>query len=279
MPKIHPTALVDPQAQLAEDVSVGPYSIIGPRVRIGRGSAIAAHVVIDNRTTIGEGNRIAHHVTLGQEPQDLKYGGEASELVIGDRNEIREHVTMHIGTDNGGGSTRVGSDNLLMVGVHIAHDSHIGDHSILANHIMLAGHTRIQDYAVISGGTGLTHYVTVGRYAFIGGMAGVVHDCPPFMICDGHPAKVRGLNAVGLERHGFNGLSIERLKHIYRTLYGPRGRREGRIEDILDYFQSQYPDDPNVGELIDFVRRSVGTVNGRYAEVARRDDKHVAPTR
>ncbi len=279
MPNIHPTALVDRRAELAEGVSVGPYSLIGANVVIGEDTSVGAHTVIENRTQIGAGNRIGHHVALGQTPQDMKYQGESTSLIIGDRNEIREHVTMHIGTENGGGTTTLGSHCLVMVGSHIAHDSHIGNHCVLANNAVLAGHVTVHDHAVISGTTGVTHYVTVGRHAFIGGMAGVVHDCPPFMVCDGHPARVRALNVVGLNRHNFDRASIARLKRVYRASYGRRGRQRGDLFETLAALEAECRDDMHVMELLEFARRSSASANGRSAEDQRPDNKWAAPTK
>lgn len=280
MPHLHPTAIVDRNAQLADDVTVGPFSIIGPSVVIEAGTSVGAHCVIEGATTIGRRNRIFHHVTLGQEPQDLKFRGENATLRIGDHNDIREFTTMHIGTENGGGSTSVGSYNLLMVNTHIAHDSHVGDHCVLANNVMLAGHIIVQDHAVISGGAGLQHFVTVGRHAFIGGLAGVVHDCPPFMMTDSHPAHVRGVNAVGLARHKFEPETIKNLERAYMLLFSKKARSgNGSFAAGLEEAQATLGHDEYVTELIDFCRRSAAAPAGRAEEAARPDDKRATPTR
>jgi len=278
MPVIHPTAVVDRNAQLADDVQVGPFSIIGPKVTIAAGTTVGAHCVVEGRTTLGRHNRVFHHVTLGQEPQDLKYRGEDATLDIGDHNDIREFVTMHIGTENGGGSTSVGSHNLLMVNVHIAHDSHVGDHCILSNNVMLAGHITIQDHAVLAGAAAITHYVTIGRYAFVGGVAGVVHDCPPFMISDGHPARARGVNMVGLKRHRFEDDTIEQLKRAYQLLWGTRSKGQS-IAAALEQIEAESNGDKSLNELIEFTRNSLQAPNGRAAETTRQDDKASTPTR
>jgi UDP-N-acetylglucosamine acyltransferase len=276
MAQVHPTAIVDKQAQLAEDVQVGPYCLIGPDVRIGSGTRLASHVIIEGRTHIGQANRIGHHCTLGQAPQDLKYRGEQTKLVIADHNDIREHCTLHLGTANGGGSTTLGSHNLLMVGAHIAHDSHVASHCVIANNVMLAGHIVIEDYAVVGGLTGITQYVTIGRYAYIGGLAGVVHDCPPFMVSDGHPARVRSVNFIGLARHGFAADAIDRLKVAYRLLFK---RDQADFVRGLHATEQLYPDDPHIRELCRFVTNMSAGPNGRYAETQRIDDKRAAPTR
>lgn len=277
MTDIHPTALVDSRAQLADDVTVGPYCVIGPEAVIGRGCRLGVGVVVEGRTTIGTDNRIGHYVTLGQEPQDLKFRGEHTTLMIGNHNDIREHCTLHLGTANGGGSTTLGDHNLLMVGAHIAHDSHIANHCMLANNVLLAGHVIIQDYANIGGGTAITQYVTVGRYAYIGGLSGVVHDCPPFMTTDGHPARVRSVNAIGLTRHQFDPDTLEHLKVAHRALFArPNG---GSCSNGLAELRKQFPDDAHLNELCDFIERLAEAPNGRYAETRRRDDKRTAPTR
>jgi len=276
MPGIHPTAIVDDEAQLADDVTVGPYCVIGPHAVIGSGCRIESHVVIAGHTTLGRNNRIGHHSVLGGDPQDLKYRGENTQLIVGDHNDIREFVTIHLGTANGGGSTTVGNNNLLMVGAHVAHDSHIADRCILANNVLLAGHVVIEDCAVISGGAAIHHYVTIGQYAFVGGNAGVVHDCPPFMNTDGHPARVRGVNSIGLARHRFNDAAIERLKVACRMLY----RREaGTHAAGIDQVEQDYPDDPMVREVCAFARRATASENGRYRESLRPDNKRQTPTR
>lgn len=276
MPIIHPTAIVDRNAELADDVVVGPYTTIGPKVTIGKGTVVGSHCVLEGRTAIGQRNRIFHHVTLGQEPQDLKYRGEDTSLEIGDHNDIREFVTMHVGTSNGGHSTSVGSHNLLMVNAHIAHDSHVGSHCILANNVMLAGHVEVQDHAVISGAAAVSHFVTIGRYSFIGGIAGVVHDCPPYMISDGHPARVRSLNSIGLQRHKFEPESVKALERAYLLIFGKRARNQAAgVEEA----EATLGGDRHVAELIRFIRDAWHAPNGRRLESQRHDNKRVTPTR
>ncbi len=277
MPDIHPTAVIDSRARLAEDVSVGPYCVIGPEAVIGSATQLGVGVVVEGRTAIGHHNRIGHYAMLGQEPQDLKYRGETTTLEIGNHNDIREHCTLHLGTENGGGSTTLGDHNLLMVGAHVAHDSHIANHCMLANNVLLAGHVIIRDYANIGGGTAITQYVTVGRYAYIGGLSGVVHDCPPFMTTDGHPARVRSVNTIGLTRHGFDETALERLKTAHRSLYA-RNNGGNCADGIAELYES-FADDPHIKELCDFISQLADVPNGRYAEIQRRDDKRTAPTR
>lgn len=276
MAHVHPTAIIHDHARLDASVDVGPYSIIGPDVVIGPNTRIQSHVVIEGCTTIGHDNLIGHHCTLGQPPQDLKYHGEPTELIIGHHNDIREHCTLHTGTDNGGGRTTVGSHNLLMVGAHIAHDSHIANHCVLANNVMLAGHIVIQDYAVVGGLTGISQYVTIGQYAYIGGLSGVVHDCPPFMVTDGHPARVRSVNLIGLARRQFEPEAIERLKVAYRLMFK---RDQSDCIHGMRAARNLFADDPLVQHLCEFVEHMADGVNGRYLELQRRDDKRRAPAR
>jgi UDP-N-acetylglucosamine acyltransferase len=297
MTRIHPSAVVDPKAELDDDVVIGPFCAIGPHVKIGRGTELMSHVVIENHTTLGRDNRVFHHAVLGGEPQDLKFRGEPATLTIGDHNDIREFVTMHIGTENGGGATEVGSHNLFMVGAHVAHDSIVADHCILANNVLLAGHITIDEHAVISGGAAIHHYVHVGRYAFVGGNSGVVHDCPPFMASDGHPARVRGVNTIGLQRGGFAPETIEHLKECYRSLYRPKRSAPatpktplpgaGASEPIaptsqaaaVDALRRKYPDDEAVQDLCGFIDRAARGVHGRFHEAHRRDNKRMAAPR
>ena len=276
MPEIHPTAIVDSSAELAGDVVVGPYCVIGRGARIGAGTTLGSHVVVQGKTTIGRQNAITHHVVLGGLPQDLKYRGGETELVIGDHNEIREFVTVHLGTEIGGGKTTIGHRNLLMVGSHIAHDSHIADRVILANNVLLAGHVSIEDCAVVSGGAAIHHFVAVGKYAFVGGNSGVVHDCPPYMVSDGHPARVRGVNVIGLQRHRFDERVIERLKYAYKLMYK---REEGNQADGIDAVEAELGSDPIIAEVCGFARRAGAGPQGRHHEAQRRDNKRQAQPR
>jgi UDP-N-acetylglucosamine acyltransferase len=219
MARVHPTALVDPRAELADDVEVGPYAIVGPRVRVGAGTSVGAHAVLAGRTTIGRGNRIFPHVALGGEPQDKKYAGEDTELAIGDGNTIREFCTFNIGTAQGGGVTRVGSDNWIMAYVHVAHDCRIGDHCVLANAVTLAGHVEIGDWVILGGLTAAHQFVRVGSHAMAGGGSILLQDLPPFVICNGNPAAAHGLNSEGLKRRGFEPEAVAALRRAYKALY------------------------------------------------------------
>jgi UDP-N-acetylglucosamine acyltransferase len=219
MAKIHPTAIVDPGAELAADVEIGAYSIVGGAVRIGRGSIVGPHCVIEGRTTIGSGNRISQFNAIGGVPQDKKYAGEPTELVIGDGNTIREFCSIHIGTVQDAGVTRIGDDNWIMNHVHIAHDCQVGDQTIIAGYSGLAGHVQLGDWAIVGGQSGLLQFVRIGAHAMIGFQSHVSQDVPPFMMVDGHPLTVRGFNAEGMRRRGFSAGRIAAVKQMHRLLY------------------------------------------------------------
>lgn len=219
MAVVHPSALVDPGAELADDVQVGPFSTVGPQVRIGAATVIGSHVTITGRTTIGRGNRIFPYTSLGEIPQDKKYQGEPTELVIGDGNTIREFCSFNAGTAQGGGVTRVGSGNWIMAYVHLAHDCIVGDHTILANTTQLAGHIVVGDWAIIGGMTGAHQFVRIGAHAMVGGGSSLLQDVPPFVLCRGNPAQPFGINVEGLQRRGFGEAAVSALKRAYRTLY------------------------------------------------------------
>jgi UDP-N-acetylglucosamine acyltransferase len=219
MARVHPTALVDPGAELAEDVEIGPYCVIGPKARIGAGTVLGSHVVIDGRTTIGRRNHFAPFCAIGGAPQDKKYGGEDTELVIGDDNTVRESCTISRGTAQGGGVTRIGSDNWIMATVHIAHDCTIGDHTILANVVTLAGHVTLGDWVVLGGLSGVHQFCSIGPHAMAGGGSVILRDIPPYVICNGNPAEPHGINTEGLKRRGFDPETINLLRRAYKTLY------------------------------------------------------------
>ena len=219
MAVVHPSALVDVQAELDESVTVGPYAVIGPHVRIGAGTSIGAHCVLEGRTTIGRDNRVFQFASLGAAPQDKKYAGEATELVIGDRNTIREFTTFNVGTVQDTGVTRIGDDNWIMAYVHIAHDCQVGSQTILANNATLGGHVHLGDWVFVGGLTGVHQFVKVGAHAMAGFASAVTQDVPPFMMVDGNPLAVRGFNIEGLRRRGFGGERIAAVKQMHRLLY------------------------------------------------------------
>ncbi len=216
---IHPTAIVDPRAQIDATASIGPYSVIGAHVIIGAGTTVGAHCVIDGRTTLGRDNRIFQFNSIGAVPQDKKYAGEPTELVIGDRNTIREFCTLNLGVPQAGGITTVGSDNWIMAYTHIAHDCHVGNHTTLANNTTLAGHVILGDWVTVGGLTGIHQFVKVGAHAMVGFASAVSQDVPPFMLVDGNPLAVRGYNVVGLRRRGFSPERIDAVKQMHKLIY------------------------------------------------------------
>ncbi|HPE60406.1 MAG: acyl-ACP--UDP-N-acetylglucosamine O-acyltransferase [Thiothrix sp.] len=249
---IHPTALVDPAAELAEGVEVGAYSLIGPGVRIGRGTRIGPHVVIEGPTLIGEDNHIYPFASIGATPQDKKYGGEATELVIGNRNVIRECCTFNRGTVQDRGRTVLGDDNWIMAYVHLAHDCLVGNNTIFANSTTLAGHVEIRDHAILGGFTLVHQFCVVGEYAFTGMGSALNKDVPPYTMVSGAPAEPRGLNLEGLRRHGFSAGSISRLKQAYRMIY----RQHLPLKEALAQLESEYGQFADVRLLLDFCSHS-----------------------
>lgn len=216
---IHPTAIIDPSASIGAGTTVGAYSVIGAGVTIGENNWIGPHVVINGPTSIGDGNKIHQFASIGEAPQDLKYDGEPTRLEIGNRNTIREFVTINRGTPGGGGVTRVGSDNLLMAYIHIAHDCQIGNHVIFSNNASLAGHVTVGDYVILSGFTLVHQFCAIGDYAFTGMGSAIAKDVPPYLMINGNPAAPHGLNKVGLKRRGFSAEQIRALTEVYKILY------------------------------------------------------------
>lgn len=250
MTAIHPTAIVDSKARLAEGVEVGPYSVVGPHVDLGPGVKIGSHVVISGYTEIGAECSVHAFAALGDAPQHAGYKGEPTRLVIGPRNLIREHVTMHCGTAMGRGVTTVGSDGFFMVGVHVGHDCLVGDYVIMANNATLGGHVVLGDF-VIMGGLSAAHQNTrIGRHAFVGGMAGVNHDVIPFGNVWGNHAHLEGLNLVGLKRRGFSREAINMLRAAYRMLFAEEGTFQERLDDTAE----AYAGSPEVMEIVEFIR-------------------------
>lgn len=247
---LHPTAIVDAQAQLADDVEIGPYCLVGAEVTLDAGVRLLSHVVVQGRTRIGAGTVIYPFASIGHQPQDLKFGGEPSELIIGAHNTIREHVTMNPGTRGGGMVTRVGDHGLFMVGCHVAHDCLLGDRLILANNATLAGHVVIGDHAILGGLSAVHQFVRIGDHAMIGGMSGVEHDVIPFGLVMGDRARLSGLNLVGLERRGFGRDDIRTLQGAYRQVFGGDGTLAERVEAVA----TAHGDHPLVGQMVAFVR-------------------------
>lgn len=265
MPQIHPTAVVEAGAELADDVVVGPFAYVGPHVQLGAGCVVHHHASVEGYTTAGIKNQFFPYSNWGAAPQDLKYRGANCRLVLGDNNELREHSTGHIGTEDGGGYTRIGSNNLIMVNAHIAHDCIVGSRCVFANNVMLAGHCFIEDWVVLSGGVAVTHFATIGEHAFVGGISGVIHDLPPFMMCDGHPANVRGVNRTGLRRRGFSDERLDAIKMAYRLLFSDRTPvSTGMVE-----LEKMYPDNADIVRLLSFLKASMQGKHGRYRESLR----------
>ena len=219
MTQVHPTAIVDPKAELDASVVIGPYAVIGPSVRIGAGTTIGAHCVVEGRTTIGRDNRVFQFASLGAAPQDKKYAGEPTELVIGDRNTIREFCTFNLGTVQDGGVTRIGDDNWIMAYVHIAHDCQVGNQVTMANNATLAGHVEVGDWVTVGGLTGVLQRMRIGAHAMIGFASHVGKDVPPFMVVDGNPLAVRGVNLVGLRRRDFSAGRIAAIREMHKLIY------------------------------------------------------------
>lgn len=250
MTDIHPTAIVDPKASLASDVSIGPYSVVGENVELGAGVRLMSHAVVDGHTKIGEGSVIYPFASIGMPPQDLKYAGEPSVLEIGVNNVIREHVTMNPGTEGGGMITRVGDNCLFMVASHVAHDCQIGDHVIMANNAALGGHVSVGEWAILGGLSAIHQYVRIGRHAIVGGMSGVEHDVIPYGSVMGDRARLAGLNLVGLKRRGFGRDIIHDMRRAFRLLFAQEGTMTERLADVSDLFNAIEP----VMDIVDFIQ-------------------------
>ncbi len=249
MTDIHPTAVVDPAARIGEKVSIGPYSVIGPGVSLGDGVVLMSHVVVGGRTEIGANTLLYPFASIGQQPQDQKYKGEDSRLVIGCNNIIREYVTMNPGTEGGGMVTRVGNNCLFMMSAHVAHDCWIGDHVIMANNATLGGHVVVGDYAILGGLTAVHQFVRIGPHAMIGGMSGIENDVIPYGSATGDRARLSGLNIIGLKRRGFSRDDIHTLRTAYRLLFAEEGTMAERLADVAEI----YCDNVAVMEVVDFI--------------------------
>jgi UDP-N-acetylglucosamine acyltransferase len=252
MSTIHPTAIIDPTAELHETVTVGPYSIIAGSVTIDSGTQIGSHVFIDQYTRIGKDCQIFPFTSIGTAPQDKKFKGEKTELVIGDENVIREYATINRGTPDGGGVTRIGNQNLLLAYIHIAHDCHLGNGITMVNVATLGGHVTLEDYSVIGGLAAVHQFVRIGAHAYVGGKTGVSQDIPPFVLASGERAKLFGLNIVGLKRHNFSNEAIQALKKAYQTVI----RSHLTIQEAMIRVEKEVPVFPEVQQFLEFVRNS-----------------------
>jgi UDP-N-acetylglucosamine acyltransferase len=264
--KVHPTAVVGKDVVLEDDVEVGPYCVLDGPVRLGRGTRLLAHVTILGDTRFGEGNVVYPGAVLGAAPQDLKHAGASTRLVVGDGNQIREHVTFHAGTVKGGGVTTIGSHGLFMCGSHVAHDGRIGDHVVLANHVLLAGHVTVGDRATMNGAAACHHFTTIGRLAYVGGLTRITRDIPPFVIAEGHPVRIRAANVVGMRRAGVPAETIALLRRAVHEIFvddAPARESMARLEEA-------HPDDAHLAELLRAVRASEAGRFGRSSEARAR---------
>lgn len=250
MTEIHPSSIVERGAELSARVKIGPMCLVGPNVEFGDDVELVSHVTVAGRTRIGAGTRIYPFASVGHPPQDLKYKGEASELVIGANTIIREHVTMNPGTEGGGMVTRVGDNCLFMVASHVAHDCRLGDSVILANNATLAGHVEIGDFAILGGLSAVHQFVRIGRHAMIGGMSGVEQDIIPYGSAMGNRAHLSGLNVIGLKRRGFSRDDIHTLRTAYRLMFAQEGTMAERLDDV----ESLYRNNEAVMEVVGFIR-------------------------
>jgi UDP-N-acetylglucosamine acyltransferase len=249
---IHPTAIISPDATLAEGVEVGPYSIIGPDCHIGKDTTIGSHVVIETHTDIGEACRISQFASLGGAPQDLKFRGEKTRVVIGNHNTIREYVTINRATTADIGVTIIGDNNLLMAYCHVAHNCKLGDHVVMANAANLAGHIHVEDHAIIGGMTGIHQFTRIGAHCIIGGASAVNKDIPPFVTASGNYAKLFGLNLIGLKRRGFTEETIGALKAAYRIVFRSKLLLAAAIRKV----EQEVADLPEIRQFLDFIRKS-----------------------
>lgn len=252
MAKVHPTAVVHPEARLHDSVDVGPFAVIGPKVTLGADTVVGPHAVIEGRTTIGERNRIFQFASVGAVPQDLKYAGEDTELVIGDGNQIREFTTLNIGTAGGGGMTKIGNQNLFMAYSHVAHDCRVGSGCVIANSAALAGHVVLEDHVILGGLSAVHQFTRVGRHAFIAGGAMVAMDVPPYCTAQGDRAELAGLNTVGLARHGYTDDQIRRIKDAYKILF----RSKLGLNEAISKLKAEYGGHPEIEVLLEFVSGS-----------------------
>lgn len=256
MSLIHPTALVDPAAELDSSVVVGPYTVIGPNVKVGAGTTIGAHCVIEGHTTIGRDNRIFQFNSLGAVPQDKKYAGEPCELVIGDRNTVREFCTFNIGSPGDRAMTQVGNDNWIMAYVHLAHDCLVGNHTIFANNAQLAGHVVVDDWVILGGFTVVHQFVRVGAHAMTAMCSLLFADLPPFVMCQGQPAQARSMNFEGLRRRGFSPERISAVKAMHKALYREDLTLEQASVRIAALNNEKPESAPDVAMMLDFLRQT-----------------------
>ncbi|MAO56157.1 MAG: acyl-[acyl-carrier-protein]--UDP-N-acetylglucosamine O-acyltransferase [Rhodospirillaceae bacterium] len=249
MTDIHASAVVHKDAEIGDGVKIGPFCVVGPNARLADGVELLSHVVVEGHTEVGAHTRAFPFASLGHAPQDLKFKGEVSRLVIGANNIIREHVTMNPGTEGGGLETRIGNNCLFMVGAHVAHDCQLADNVILVNNATLAGHVSIQEWAIVGGLSAIHQFVRIGRHAMIGGMTGVTQDVIPYGSVTGNRAKLEGLNLVGLKRRDFDRETIHALRQAYRLIFAQEGTMAERLDDVAELFGDNQP----VMEIVEFI--------------------------
>ena len=247
---IHKTAIIDSKAKISQSVNIGPYTIVGPNVEIEEDSVIQSHVNISGYTKIGKNNKVYPFASIGSNPQDLKYKGEKSELVIGNNNVIREYVTANPGTSGGGGITKIGNNNLLMIGAHIAHDCLIGNNVVIANNAAIAGHAEIGDDVIIGGNCGVQQFTRIGKMAMIGGMTGVLHDVIPYGLSTGNRNSLQGLNLIGLRRAKFENKDILGLSEAYKEIFATKN-----INENISKLNGSFHDNPLVKNVIEFITK------------------------
>ena len=264
--QVHSTAQIESSAEIGEDVEIGPDVYIGPNTVIGDNCQIGKGAYIEEHTRMGENNVLYPYVVLGTGPQDLKYHGEETHLVIGESNVFREFVTINRGTANARGVTRIGDRNFLMIHSHIGHDCIVEDETILVNNVQIGGHCHIEDGAKLMGSTAVNPFVTVGKMSYTGGMTRVVRDVPPYMIMEGNPAKVRGVNEVGLRRAGYDQEKIDKLAETYKSIYRTKELNRNKIFDRIEEDEDTTEE---VRYLVRFLRRSLQGRHGRYRESLR----------
>ncbi|MHA1599515.1 MAG: acyl-ACP--UDP-N-acetylglucosamine O-acyltransferase [Alphaproteobacteria bacterium] len=250
MAQVHASAIVDTKAKLGDGVRIGPYCVIGAHVELGSDVVLHSHVVIDGRTRIGARSQIFPFASIGHRPQDLKYKGEPSELIVGEDTMVREHVTMNPGTEGGCMVTRVGDHCLFMMGAHVAHDCQIGDHVIMANNATLGGHVVVEDHAIIGGLSAIHQFVRIGRHAIVGGMSGVEHDVIPYGMAMGERARLHGLNVIGMKRHGFDRSQIQVLNSAYQILFAD----DDTLAERISRLDEKLGQTKGVTDIVAFVR-------------------------
>ena len=247
---IHKTAIIDSKAKISANVEIGPYATIGPNVEIGENTLIQSHVNITGNTTIGKGNKFYSFASIGSDPQDLKYKGEETTLLIGDNNTIREHVTINTGTVQGGGLTKIGNNNLIMIGAHIAHDCIIGNNIVMANNTAIAGHAEIEDFVIIGAKCGVQQFTRIGKRAMIGGMTGVLRDVIPYGLSTGNRNYLNGINVVGLRRDKVSNKDILGLTDAYKEIF-----KTEVLSENLKNLNGKYTDNPLVKDVLDFINK------------------------